>query len=408
MPSFLNTKRILLVISGGIAAYKSLDLIRKFKEEGATVRCVLTQSATQFVTPLSVSALSGEPVFTSLFSLESEQKIGHIQLSRETDLIVVAPATANLLAKMTHGLADDLASAVLLASNKPILVAPAMNYQMWQNPATQDNMARLKSRGVHQVGPAAGKMACGEEGTGRLAEINDILAAATIIFSASKPLAGRRALVTSGPTFEPLDPVRFIGNRSSGKQGHAVAAALADLGADVTLVTGPVALPPPDGVRTVAVETAREMLEACLSVGGVDVAVCAAAVADWRPDTCAENKIKKENGARAPQLSLTENPDILATLSGLQDGTRPKLVIGFAAETHDLLANAAAKFARKGCDWIVANHVGDGIGFGQENNQVLLFQAQQEQPEAWPSMTKKAVAEKLAAYIVHSFEGKDR
>lgn len=408
MSSALASRTILLIISGGIAAYKSLDLIRRLKDEGAQVRCILTEGGAKFITPLSVSALSGQPVFTNLFSEDEEERMGHIRLSRETDLIVVAPATANMLAKMAHGLADNLASAVLLASNKPVLIAPAMNSMMWQHPATQANIATLASRGVRQVGPASGMLACGEEGAGRLADIDDIVAAIRGYFADNKPLSGRWALVTSGPTYEPIDPVRFLGNRSSGKQGHAIAVALAAQGADVTLVTGPTALPAPQGITTIAIETAQEMMQACQSIAAkapLDIAVCAAAVADWRPDTSATAKLKKGDSATPPCLTLTENPDILATLSAA--GTmRPKLVVGFAAETDHVMEHAQAKFARKGCDWLLANQVGKGKGFGQDENQVTLIKRADGGDigcDSWPTMSKHEIAETLTNHIVRFF-----
>ena len=405
MSSPLSSRRILLVISGGIAAYKSLDLIRRLKDEGASVRCILTEGGAKFITPLSVSALSGEPCFSNLFSEEEEERLGHIRLSREADVIVVAPATANMLAKMAHGLADNLASAVLLASNKPVFVAPAMNSMMWQHPATRANIATLKERGVRQIGPASGMLACGEEGAGRLADLEDILNALRHYFCETGSLAGRTALVTSGPTFEPLDPVRFLGNRSSGKQGNAIAAALAAQGASVTLVTGPTALPAPERVNTIQVETARDMLAACQSVGSVDIAVCAAAVADWRPEMAAPTKLKK--GEASPSISLTENPDILATLS--QDTpARPKLVIGFAAETDNVMENATAKFARKGCDWLMVNEVGKDIGFGQDNNKVTLLKHEANgslSSDPWPAMTKREIAQNLTDHIFRYFKG---
>lgn len=400
----LHERRILLIIAGGIAAYKSLDLIRKLKDAGAQVRCILTDGGAQFVTPLSVAALSGEPVFQNMFAPDEEQRFGHIRLSRETDLIVVAPATADMIAKMAHGLADTLASTVLLATNKPVLIAPAMNSAMWQHPATQANIETLRQRGIKQIGPASGFLACGEEGAGRMSEPVDILDAIKSHFAMKGPLAGRRALVTSGPTYEPVDPVRFIGNRSSGKQGHAIAKALAALGAEVTLVTGPVALPDPDGVKTVHIETARAMLAACQTNGAFDIAVCAAAVADWRPVQTADEKIKKDGPA--PSLSLTENPDILATLS--QSGAqRPKLVIGFAAETEKLAAQAAAKFARKGCDWLIANDVGGGKTFGSDENEVMLLRRDTNGAivgENWPRASKSDIAGKLANEIADYFK----
>ncbi len=402
----LHNRRVLLIISGGIAAYKSLDLIRRLKDEGAAVRCVLTEGGAQFITRLSVSALSGEPAFTELFSEEDDQCFGHIRLSRETDLIVVAPASANLMAKMAHGLADNLASAVLLATNKPVLLAPAMNSAMWQNPATQANVATLLARGIKTVGPAGGKLACGEEGAGRMSEVADILAAIKEHFSMPGPLSGLRALVTSGPTHEPLDPVRFIGNRSSGKQGHAIAAALAARGADVTLISGPVALPDPANVKTVSVQTAREMLAACEQNGPFDIAVCAAAVADWRPAALAEKKIKKAANTAPPALTLMENPDILASLSK-PSPARPRLVIGFAAETGDLIKLAQEKFARKGCDWLLANDVGGGKIFGADENEVTLLRKNTSgsiAAQPWPRASKESIARKLAEEIAQVFK----
>ncbi len=403
MTSPITNRTILLIISGGIAAYKSLDLIRRLKEKGATVCCILTKGGAEFITPLSVTALSGEPVFTDLFSLTDENKIGHINLSRQSDLIVVAPASANLMAKMAHGLADDLASTVLLASDKPVMVAPAMNVMMWRHAATKSNMKVLRERGIAFVGPGKGMMACNEEGEGRMAEVADILAAIEAYFEMSGPLRGKRALVTSGPTYEPLDPVRFIGNRSSGKQGHAIAAELARQGAETLLVTGPTQLPDPAGVQTVRVNTAREMLAACQNAGKLDIAVCAAAVADWRPQDEAKEKLKK--GSAKPVVHLTENPDILATLSKA-GAKRPKLVIGFAAETHDVHENAAAKFKRKGCDWIVANEVGNGKAFGNDHNEVALMRQDKKgkiQTEHWPRQSKDAIAKQLVGEIVKTF-----
>ncbi len=406
MTNNLYNRSILLVISGGIAAYKSLDLIRRLKERGATVRCILTKGGAEFITPLSVTALSGEPVFTDLFSVTDEQKIGHINLSRESDLIVVAPASANLMAKMAHGLADDLASTVLLASNKPVMAAPAMNVMMWRHAATKANIKTLRERGIAFVGPGKGMMACAEEGEGRMAEVADILAAIEAHFESSGPLKGKRALVTSGPTYEPLDPVRFIGNRSSGKQGHAIAVELARQGAETILVTGPTQLPDPDGVTTVHVGTAREMLAACQKAGKLDIAICAAAVADWRPQDEAKEKLKK--GSAKPVVHLTENPDILATLS--KEGTkRPMLVIGFAAETHSVHENATVKFKRKGCDWIVANEVGNGKAFGNDHNEVALMRADKKgkiTTAHWPSQTKNSIAKQLVGEIIKSMSRK--
>ncbi|WP_298378029.1 bifunctional phosphopantothenoylcysteine decarboxylase/phosphopantothenate--cysteine ligase CoaBC [Azospirillum sp.] len=398
----LSGKRVLLVIAGGIAAYKSLDLIRRLRERGVRVRAVLTEAGARFVTPLSVQALTEDTVYRDLWSLTDESEMGHIRLSREADLIVVAPATANLLARMAAGMADDLAATILLATDKPVLVAPAMNVRMWEHPATQDNMARLEQRGVRRVGPNDGVMACNEFGPGRMAEPMEIIDAIAAHFAdlAHRPLAGKRALVTSGPTHEPIDPVRYIANRSSGKQGHAIAEALARLGAAVTLVSGPTRLPDPPGCAVVAIETAREMLTACEAALPVDIAVCAAAVADWRVAGTSERKLKKDGGG-PPSLSLTENPDILATLS--QAGPRrPALVVGFAAETGDVVATATAKRARKGCDWIVANDVSLGTTtFGGADNTVHIIRA--DGAEAWPTMGKDAVGARLAEAIAAHF-----
>lgn len=395
----LDNRSILLIISGGIAAYKSLELIRRLKEKGSIVRCILTEGGAHFVTPLSVATLSGEPVNMNLFSEDEEQRLGHIRLSRETDLIVIAPATANIIAKMAHGIADNFASATLLASNKPILIAPAMNSAMWANAATQANIATLTSRGIMQVGPGCGHLACGEEGAGRMSDPGEILQAIENHFGKA-PLAGKHALVTSGPTFEPLDPVRFIGNRSSGKQGHAIAAALAAQGATVTLVSGPTALPDPSGVKVVHIETADQMLAACLSCDSVDIAVCAAAVADWRPATTKDAKIKK--GDAAPTISLAENQDILRTLSK-PSPTRPALVIGFAAETDNVLTFAKEKFERKGCDWLLANQVGDGKGFAKDENEVTLLRRDAKgaiAAEPWPKASKTDIAKRLVEAII--------
>lgn len=399
--SSLQNKNLLLIITGGIAAYKSLDLIRRLKDEGTRVRCVLTDAGAQFITALSVSSLSGEPVFTNLFSEKGEQKISHIRLSREADLILVAPASANSIAKMAHGIADNLASAILLASSdKPVLLAPAMNVHMWENKATQANIALLRARGVKTIGPEGGALACGAIGAGRMSEVPDIVAAVKAHFS-NGPLTGKKAIVTSGPTYEPIDPVRFIGNRSSGKQGHAIAAALAALGAEVTLVTGPVALPDPAGLRTIRVGTAREMLAACETGGLFDIAVCAAAVADWRPAETQTQKMKKDANKAAPAIALTENPDILATLSK-EGRNRPELVVGFAAETGDLEKRAAEKFARKGCDWLLANDVGGGEIFGADENEIVLFTKGEGgtiRSETWPRAGKNDIARKLAESI---------
>jgi phosphopantothenoylcysteine decarboxylase/phosphopantothenate--cysteine ligase len=392
----LAGKRILLVISGGIAAYKSLELIRRLRERGALVRAILTKGGAQFVTPLSVAALSESKVYQDLFSLTDESEMGHIRLSRESDLIVVAPASADLLAKLAQGLADDLASTTLLAADKPILIAPAMNMMMWAHPATQANIATLKARGVRQIGPESGDLACGEVGGGRMAEPMEILSAIEDYFAAAAPLSGRRALVTSGPTIEPLDPVRFIANRSSGKQGHAIAAALARRGAATVLVTGPTAEPNPAGVEVHRIETAEEMLAACRAALPADIAVCAAAVSDFRPIRVASQKIKKGTEEPAP-IQLTRNPDILATLSA-PGNARPRIVVGFAAETENLIANAKKKLAAKGCDLILANDVSTGSGtFGGAENTVHLVAA--DGVESWPRLSKQEVAERLADTI---------
>jgi phosphopantothenoylcysteine decarboxylase / phosphopantothenate---cysteine ligase len=391
----LDGKRILLIISGGIAAYKSLELIRRLRERGAAMRCILTASAQNFVTPLSVAALSEDKAYTELWSLTDESEMGHIRLSREADLVVVAPATADLLARMAAGLANDLASTTLLATDKKVLVAPAMNVMMWHHPATQDNLALLASRGILRVGPNAGPLADGETGMGRVAEPMEIVAAIEAFFAAGDQLKGRRALVTSGPTHEPIDPVRYIANRSSGKQGHAIAAALAGLGAETVLISGPSREADPRGVRVVRVETAREMLSACEAALPADIAVCAAAVADWRVAETAGQKIKK-NG-KPPSLKLAENPDILKTLSGAGN-RRPALVVGFAAETENVVAHAREKLARKGCDWILANDVSPATGtFGGDSNTIHLVEA--AGVEDWPVMSKQDVASRLAARI---------
>ena len=392
----LAGKRVLLVVSGGIAAYKTLDLIRRLRERAAEVRCVLTAGGAQFVTPLSLSALSGNPVHRALFSLTEESEMGHIELSRAADLVVIAPASADILAKMAQGRADDLATTVLLATDKPVLAAPAMNVRMWEHPATRANIETLAARGLRMVGPNEGDMACGEFGFGRMAEPEEILAAIEGFFGAEARLSGHRALVTSGPTFEPIDPVRYLANRSSGRQGHAIAQALARLGAETTLVTGPTRLADPAGLTVVHIETAEEMLAASQAALPVDVAVCAAAVSDWRVATPNEQKLKK-NGGAPPRLELATTPDILASLAGAGNA-RPRLVIGFAAETENLVAHAQAKREKKGCDWILANDVGAGTDtFGGAENQVHLIEA--GGVSAWPRMTKEAVAERLALRI---------
>lgn len=402
----LFEKRILLIIGGGIAAYKSLDLIRRLKERGAAVRVILTAAAREFITPLSAGALAGTPAYTDLFDLSAEFDIGHIRLARETDLVVVAPATADLMAKMAAGLAPDLATTVLLATGKPILIAPAMNPQMWSHPATTRNAAQLEADGAAFVGPNAGEMAeRGEAGLGRMAEPLEIAAAIERHFRrmAPQPLAGQRILVTSGPTHEPIDPVRYIANRSSGKQGHAIAEAAAQAGAEVVLVRGPVTLPDPPGVETIKVESAREMLAAVRAALPADVAICAAAVADWRVAQAGGQKIKK-SGDEAPHLSLVENPDILATLSR-RTSERPRFVIGFAAETENVIAHAKAKLAKKGCDWILANDVSPASGvMGGDHNSIHLVTA--EGVESWPTQSKMATARMLMARIVAALRGR--
>lgn len=399
----LAGKRILLIIGGGIAAYKALELIRDFRKRGASVRGILTKAGAEFVTPLSVASLTGDKCYTDLFSLTDEAEMGHIELSRDADLLVVAPATADLLAKMAHGLANDLASTALLATDKRVLVAPAMNVRMWTHAATQRNSASLKGDGIVFVGPDEGEMACGEFGPGRMAEPAAIADAAARLLGAEGPLSGRRILVTSGPTHEPIDPVRYIANRSSGKQGHAIAAAAASLGADVTLVSGPVAIPNPPGVKTIRVETARDMLQAVEKALPADCAIFCAAVADWRVANEGDQKFKKEAGG-LPPLSLTENPDILATVSRMGD-KRPELVVGFAAETEKVIAHAQAKLARKGCDWIVANDVShEGGVMGGDMNTVHLVT--KTGVEDWPKMGKDAVAEKLVARIAATLKGR--
>ncbi len=392
----LAGKRILLVISGGIAAYKSLELIRRLRERGVGVRAILTKGGAEFVTPLAVAALSESRVYQELFSLTDESEMGHIRLSREADLVVVAPASADLIAKLAHGIADDLASTTLLATDKAVLIAPSMNTMMWQNAATQANIATLTSRGIRQIGPGAGDLACGEIGSGRMAEPMEILAAIENYFGAHAPLSGRRAIVTSGPTFEAIDPVRFIGNRSSGKQGHAIAAALARRGASTILVSGPTGEPDPAGVEVRHIESAEQMLAACRAALPADIAVCAAAVADWRPAQLADQKIKKAASDPAP-IALLRNPDILATLSAAGN-QRPRLVVGFAAETEDLIANAKKKLAAKGCDFIVANDVSAATGtFGGVENTVHLVG--RDGVESWPRLTKQDVAERLVDTI---------
>ena len=394
--------RILLIVSGGIAAFKSLELVRLLRKAGHSVTAVLTEGGAQFVTPLSLQALTEEKVYSALWSLTDESEMGHIQLSRSADLVVVAPASANILAKMAAGLTGDLASTVLLATDKPVLVAPAMNVRMWQHAATVANMATLRARGVAVIGPDEGVMACNEFGPGRMSEPPAILQAIEAMLAPAGPLSGMHALVTSGPTHEPIDPVRYIANRSSGQQGHAIAAALARLGATVTLVSGPVGVPDPAGVVVRRVETAAEMLAACEAALPADVAVFAAAVADWRVAEASAQKIKK-SGTDGPALTLIPNPDILARLS--QPGPqRPRLVIGFAAETERVVEHATAKRARKGCDWIVANDVSPTTGImGGPANQIHLISG--TGAETWPMMSKVAVAERLAERIAATLVG---
>jgi len=394
--SSLAGRRVLLIVGGGIAAVKAPDLIRRLRERGAAVRCVLTQAGHEFTTPLALSSLSEDRVFTDLFDLTDESEMGHIQLSRQADIVLVAPATANLMGRMAAGMAPDLAATLLLATDKPVMLAPAMNVRMWLHPATQRNLAVLQGDGVMVVGPNDGNMACGEFGPGRMAEPLEIVAALEAHFG-PRPLQGLRALVTSGPTHEPIDPVRYIANRSSGKQGHAIAVALAAAGAETVLVSGPTSQPDPAGVEVRPIETARQMLEACEAALPADIAVCAAAVADWRVATEAGEKLKKEKGGGPPGLAFAENPDILATLSG-REKDRPGLVIGFAAETEKVIEHAVAKRQRKGCDWILANDVSPATGtFGGDNNSVTLISG--GEPDTWPPLSKQQVAERLVQRI---------
>ena len=393
-------KRVLLIVGGGIAAYKTLELTRLLRKAGVGVRPILTRAGSEFVTALSLSALAEDKVYSELFSLTDEAEMGHIELSRSADLVVVAPATADLMAKAANGLAGDLASTTLLATDKPVLMAPAMNVRMWEHAATQRNLSVLKADGVSFVGPDEGAMACGEYGPGRMAEPAAIFSAImAALGGGAKPLAGKRAIVTAGPTVEAIDPVRMLTNRSSGKQGYAIASALAALGAEVTLVSGPTALPAPAGVKRVDVESARDMLAACEAALPADIAVCVAAVADWRPATAGEQKIKRD-GKAPDAIALVENPDILATLS--QGKRRPKLVIGFAAETNDLDAHAKAKLARKGCDWIVANDVSVAGTMGGDDNAVALVT--KGGIERWERMAKGDVARRLADRISQEFK----
>jgi phosphopantothenoylcysteine decarboxylase/phosphopantothenate--cysteine ligase len=398
----LREKRILLIVGGGIAAFKAPELIRLLRGQGAAVTPVLTSAGAQFVTPLTLASLAGEAVHSDLFDLTSETEIGHIQLSRSADLVVVVAATADLMAKMAGGLANDLASTLLLATDKRVLVAPAMNVRMWHHPATQRNIAQLKADGLLFAGPTDGDMACGEFGTGRMIEPQEIVAAIAAAL-AGGPLSGRHILVTSGPTHEPIDPVRYIANRSSGAQGTAIAAALRDLGADVSFVTGPASVPPPSGVRVIRVETAREMAEAVKAALPAEAAIFAAAVADWRVTNAASQKMKKDGSGQFPALEFAENPDILAGVAQLTEA-RPRLVVGFAAETETVTEHATAKRARKGCDWIVANDVSPetGIMGGSENAVTLISDAG---AEVWPRMGKDQVAGRLAARIAAHLTG---
>ena len=402
----LRGRRILLVIAGGIAAYKCLDLIRRLRENGAEVRCILTRAGAAFVTPLSVETLAGQTVYTDTLALTGDSEIAHIRLGQEADIVVVAPATADIMAKMAHGIADDLATSTLIAADKPTLLAPAMNTRMWQHPTTARNRARLEADGVGFVGPNDGPLAEGESGPGRMAEVPEIVAAIARVLGARRdPITGLRVLVTSGPTYEPIDPVRFLGNRSSGKQGHAIAAACAEAGADVLLVSGPTAEAAPAGVESVGVETAEEMLAACEQGLPADIAICAAAVSDWRAAAPQDRKIKKGQEKGPPTLTLAENPDILASLSAAGP-KRPRLVIGFAAETEDVEANAAAKLAAKGCDWILANQVAEGAVFGDDENVVHLLTRAEDggapAVEQWPRMSKAEVAARLVHRIAEA------
>ena len=396
----MRGKSILLIVGGGIAAYKSLELVRRLTERGVKTRAILTRAGAEFVTPLSLAALTGENIFQDLFSLTDEAEMGHIQLSRSADLVVVAPATADLMAKMAGGLANDLASTTLLATDKKVLMAPAMNVRMWESASVKRNRAVLEQDGVLFVGPNDGEMACGEFGPGRMAEPLEIVAAIEQALAVKGALAGMKALVTAGPTREPVDPVRFLANHSSGKQGYAIAEALARAGAHTTLISGPVGIAAPDGVKLQRVTTAREMLAACEAALPADVLVMAAAVADWRPDIAANSKIKKSTDRVVPLIKLVENPDILAILA--QSAQRPRLVIGFAAETDDVVQNAIAKRTRKGADWIIANDVSGDVMGGEKNRVHLISEAGVED---WPEMTKGEVGQQLAARIAQALKG---
>lgn len=401
----MSGKSILLIVGGGIAAYKSLELVRRLAERGIKTRAILTKAGAEFITPLSLSALTGEKVYTDLFSLTDEAEMGHIQLSRSADLVVVAPSTADLMAKMANGLASDLASTALLATDKKVLMAPAMNVRMWESAGVRRNRATLEKDGVLFVGPNNGEMACGEFGPGRMAEALEIVAAIEKALGQPGPLKGVKALVTAGPTREPVDPVRFLANHSSGKQGYAIAEALARAGADTTLISGPVSLAAPSGVKLTRVVTAQEMLAACEAALPADVLVMAAAVADWRPEIAANSKIKKTTDRVVPLIKLVENPDILATIA--QGPKRPRLLIGFAAETDDVVANAVAKRARKGADWIIANDVSGDVMGGDRNRIHLISGTGAEAPfiEEWPEMTKTEVGTRLAERIAEKLKG---
>ena len=394
----LKGKRILLIVTGGIAAFKSLELVRQIRSVGGEVRAILTKSAAEFVTPLSLQALTEDRVYSDLFSLTEESEMGHIQLSRNSDIILVAPATANFLAKMRLGICDDLASTVVLATDKPVIAVPAMNVRMWDHEATQENIITLKDRNIKFIGPNEGEMACGEYGLGRMSEPSEIVSAIQSILKPNRPLLGKTALVTAGPTREPIDPVRFIANRSSGKQGYAIAEALAEAGAETTLVTGPTNLPVPNGMRVLKIETADEMLAHCMESLPVNIAVCAAAVADWKVANKLGHKIKKQKNINHENLRLNQNPDILKTLSNA-DKNRPDLVIGFAAETEDILSNGTRKLKEKSCDWILANDVATGTQtFGGDNNSILFISKKEN--EEWPIMKKEDVAKYLAKKII--------
>ena len=398
----MSLKRVLLIVGGGISAYKTPELVRALEKRGIGCRAILTQAGSQFVTPLTLASLTKDDVHQELFNLTHEAKMGHIELSRSADLLLVAPATADLIGKVANGLANDLASTALLATDKPVLMAPAMNVRMWEHPAVQRNLATLREDGVHFIGPDSGAMACGEYGPGRMAEPDAIAAAVEAYWqkaSADKPLKGKRAIVTAGPTLEALDPIRFLSNRSSGKQGYAIAQALAEAGAEVTLVSGPTALNDVPSVTMARVESARDMLAACQAALPADIFVAVAAVADWRPETKAEVKLKLKGDAKAPAMNLVENPDILATIAQV-GSNRPNLVIGFAAETHDVLAYATAKRAKKGCDWVVANDVSGNV-MGGESNQIMLVTADGQQ--SWPEAPKGQIAERLVAAIATHF-----